>query len=298
MRPIALALALVGCSLDRVTTTAAGSDTSSATTADASTTSATGGPVCAPGRAEDDRPDDAPGLFQIRVNYVLPADGVDEQLDLDGRIDDSIAAIEAWFARESGGRALRFDTCDGQLDIRFVRLATSEAALKAEGVYIRDAIEAAMKDAGLLAPDKLEAVYYGGDADSTCGGGPWPPALVGRVAAFYLKGTFADPLVPACDTNPIGASVEAPGYADFALLHEIMHALGGVPACAPNHALSGHTADDPSDLMYAGDQPWQPAALDIGADDYFDHGEPGCLDLADSAFLDPLPAQPVPPPGW
>lgn len=50
--------------------------------------------------------------------------------------------------------------------------------------------------------------------------------------------------------------------------------------------------------MYAGDQPWQPQKLDIGGDDYFDHPRPGCLDLADSAFLDPLPADPAPPPGW
>lgn len=281
-----------------MTTSAATGSSSGGTTEAVTSTASTGGETCAPGRVEIDRPDDAPGQFQVRVNYVLPADGLDEQLDLDGRIDDSIAAIAAWFEREVGGRTLRFDTCDGALDIRFVRLAATEAALKAEGVYIRDAIEAAMSDAGLLAPDKIEAVYYGGDADSTCGGGPWPPALVGRVAAFYLKGTFADPAVPACATNPIGGSVETPGYADFALLHEVMHALGGVPTCAPNHVLSGHVSDDPTDLMYAGDLPWQPATIDIGGDDYFDHDQPGCLDLADSAFLEPLPARPQPPPGW
>ena len=44
-----------------------------------------------------------------------------------------------------------------------------------------------MLAAGQLSPTKLELVYYGGDADSTCGGGPYPPNLVGRVGALYLN---------------------------------------------------------------------------------------------------------------
>jgi hypothetical protein len=38
--------------------------------------------------------------------------------------------------------------------------------------------------------------------------------------------------------------------------------------------------------------------LDRGHDDYFDHEIAGCPDLADSAFLDPLPSNPVLPIGW
>jgi hypothetical protein len=62
--------------------------------------------------------------------------------------------------------------------------------------------------------------------------------------------------------------------------------------------MSGHVSDSPTDLMYAGDQPWQPSVLDFGKDDYFQHKNAGCLDLAKSAFLDPLPAGAEPPPGW
>jgi hypothetical protein len=38
--------------------------------------------------------------------------------------------------------------------------------------------------------------------------------------------------------------------------------------------------------------------IDPGHDDYFRHGIAGCGDLADSAFLDPLPASPELPPDW
>lgn len=50
--------------------------------------------------------------------------------------------------------------------------------------------------------------------------------------------------------------------------------------------------------MYAGDQPWQPAALDVGNDDYYKAGRADCYDLSRSAFLDSLPPQAAPPPSW
>jgi hypothetical protein len=38
--------------------------------------------------------------------------------------------------------------------------------------------------------------------------------------------------------------------------------------------------------------------LDPGNDDYFQHSIPNCLDLANSAFLDPLPQNPETPSRW
>jgi hypothetical protein len=37
--------------------------------------------------------------------------------------------------------------------------------------------------------------------------------------------------------------------------------------------------------MWAGDQPWQPALLDVGHDDYYGHGRADCLDLARRPYL-------------
>ena len=55
-----------------------------------------------------------------------------------------------------------------------------------------------------------------------------------------------------------------------------------VPGCAPHHTRFGHTSDSPTDLMYAGDEPWRPTTLDVGRDDYFDAPVAGCADLAES----------------
>jgi hypothetical protein len=73
-----------------------------------------------------------------------------------------------------------------------------------------------------------------------------------------------------------------------------MHAMGAVPACAPNFTLAGHSSDSPTDLMYAGPQPWQPSVLDPGHDDYFGHGRSDCLDVARSGYLLGNPAVALP----
>ncbi len=72
-----------------------------------------------------------------------------------------------------------------------------------------------------------------------------------------------------------------------------------VARCAP------HTSDEepthvtePADLMNNDLSAFEEIALDPGRDDYFGHDIAGCPDLADSAFLDPLPSNPVLPAGW
>lgn len=83
------------------------------------------------------------------------------------------------------------------------------------------------------------------------------------------------------------------------MLHEIVHTLGGVAVCAPNHTLAGHVSDNPADLMWSGEQPWSlPPTLDVGRDDYFAHDNPSCFDLKRSAFLSPIPPSAELPPGW
>jgi hypothetical protein len=50
--------------------------------------------------------------------------------------------------------------------------------------------------------------------------------------------------------------------------------------------------------MYAGDEPWQPEVLDISRDDYYASGQADCLDLSNSVFMEPLPANAAKPPLW
>jgi hypothetical protein len=248
-----------------------------------------------PGRAGVDRPDDDDSP-QVHVLYVIAADGEDRKLDVNGAIARSVAAWNGWLSGQTGGSRLRLDTAAGVLDVTFARLPSTTAALAAEGPYIRDRIERELSARRLIKPNKLAAVYYDSYTPFSCGGGSWPPALIGKVAALYLRGAPIG--APTCDSNPLSPDGVATGYLELAMLHEVVHALGGAPACAPSQTLSGHVSDSPSDLMYAGSAPWRPSALDVGDDDYWGHGRADCLDLARSALLSPTPASPVVPPGW
>ena len=171
----------------------------------------------------------------------------------------------------------------GRLDVTFFRMRETDAQITGSVAFVRDRIEAALRSAGMLLPSKLYRVFYGGGSTYACGGGAWPPALPGVVAAQYLKGT---PPGATCATNPVGASASSPGFEDFAMLHEqLLHTMGIVAACAPHFTLAGHVSDDPRDLMYAGPQPWRPSLLDVGHDDYYGHNNPGCLDFARLPWL-------------
>ena len=254
-----------------------------------------------------DLADDESG-YQVHLLYVVASDGEDRELDTNGAVERSVEAWNGWLGEQTSGRRLRLDRSDGALDVTFVRLNRTDAELNAFGALIRDHMEAELILKGFNDPEKVYAVYYDGGDEQTgaCGSAARPPTLHGTVGAIYLRA------VPAggapCDTNALAAAVDAPGYLEFSSVHEIVHTLGFVADCAPNNTrnqvagpattTSGHVSDSNTDLMYAGPLGWDPSVLDFNGDDYFEAGLADCLDLADSAFLDPLPASAEPPPGW
>jgi len=309
------------------TSTAADTDGSTGVDPDGSTstdvdgsssTGDDGGPLgCPDARTEVDRPDDSPDA-QVRVLYVVPADGADAQLDVDGTICNSVASWSAWLDAQTGGRRLRLDTHDGALDIGFVRLALDDAQMHGTSTaqdidtgvaYVRDRIERELLQDGHLVPGKIYAVYYGGTSEYACGGGAFPPMLPGVVGAMYLGGEI--PGYPPCDEAPWGQPDLVPRYIDSAMLHELMHTLGHVAIGSPSQHSFGHAFDEgrgqpQRDLLYSprpgtDDPPWgvyEPGGLvlDLGRDDYFEHGDPSRPDLARSIYLDPLPPDAEPPP--
>jgi hypothetical protein len=240
-------------------------------------------------RSTSDRLDDVSGP-QLHLMYVLAADGPDEHADTDGRIATSVTAFNEWLLQQTPGRRLRLDTYQGLPDVTFYRLSRTDAQLRATGAFVRNEIENELRTAGVIRNDKLYAVYYGGTSTYSCGGGAYPPSLPGNVGAIYLHGE--PPGAPRCDTNPLGSSVEVPGYFEFAMLHELLHTVGFVAVCAPHHHLAGHVSDSSNDLMWSGSNDfWHlPPRLDIGRDDYYQHSLAGCLDFSASAFLDAVPA--------
>jgi hypothetical protein len=231
-------------------------------------------------RAVTDRPDDVAGP-QIHAVYILPSDGVDRRFDTDGTIAASVANFERWLTSQTGGRQLRADTFQHELDVSFVRLAAADATIAAKGVYARDAIEQQVKAAGFATPDKIYLAYYDGSNTAACGGGAWPPTLRGDVAALYLRATYGEGRL-CYDPTRSNSGLQ---LMDLAMLHETLHTLGFVPSCAPHFTRAGHVSDSPNDLMYAGDAPWTPSVLDVGHDDYFEADTPGCPDLSTSPYL-------------
>lgn len=231
---------------------------------------------------------DAPPKPQIHVVYVVPSDGVDRSLDTNGALTNSVAAFQRWLAIQTGGEALQFDTFRRSLDITFLRLESTDAEIASNGPFVREALEAALDAAGLDDPDKIYAAYYDGTSTFSCGGGAWPPLITGNVAAMYLHGLPEAPVT--CDSVSFAPAGGDPTYLEFGMLHEIMHTLGFVPDCAPNEWRNGHVSDTADDLMWGGDTPWAPngwggVVLDAGHDDYFQTDILGCLDFADSAYL-------------
>jgi len=228
-------------------------------------------------RSTTDLPDDQPDQPQIHFFYVLPSDGVDRALDTNGLIAGSVSALRSSFTAQTGGLILPPDTQNGALDITFFRLARSDAEIAAMGTSATTGIESELNVAGLLKPNKLYGAYYDGGNSATCASAAWPPRVRGKVGSLYLQGFSG-----ACSAMGFAPAGGTPGYLEFLMLHELMHTAGLAPECAAHSTPNSraHVSDTARDLMWNGSSQWLlPAVLDSGRDDYFQHGNPNCLDL-------------------
>lgn len=247
-------------------------------------------PVSSP-RATQDCPDDG-DLPQIHLIYAIPSDGRDLELDKNGSIRASVESAQSWLAKESGGPRLRFDTCQGDLDVTFVHLPRTEQEYAAFGDEVSVQVEYDLWSAGFSAPNKIYAAYYGGSLKK-CGQGPQPPDLPGNVVVLA-------PRTRHC-REPFPASNPPTGW-EFTLIHEVFHALGAVSPGAPNYCCAkkcapGHVRQPQEDLMSA--PKWKfPSRLDVDRDDYWGHSNVGRVDISQSAFLEPTPTHSALPLVW
>lgn len=92
-------------------------------------------------------------------------------------------------------------------------------------------------------------------------------------------------LLGNCAGDDLRRSAVWPSTASWTIAHELLHGLGAARDCAPHSTGDGHVDDDPWDILSA-DRPasaiGRAVTLDVGRDDYFGHGIPGCPDIADS----------------
>lgn len=183
-------------------------------------------------RSTRDQPDDQPDAYQIHILYVEPADVTAAvRLDEDGSLRRSVTAWLAWMARQTGGAKLRFDTCDGVLDVTYVKLRPELdehglAYRSGEPAYLRDRLEAELKQE-FNHPRKLYLVYYEGLALGECADAAHPPELPGRFMVVYLGNRFsASVLTAAAKAGDTTVEVYDPSKTDLPQGRRFLARLG------------------------------------------------------------------------
>lgn len=238
-------------------------------------------------RHVQDQADDRIGP-QVHAVYALPSDVEDGNLDRYGDIEKSFAAMQHWLSDAIGLR-LNLDTTGGRLDVTFLRLPFTALEGDERGSLLVGDVELAIRETIGIATDKIYAVYYGGPSAEACGN-----ATVGGPVGLV----FVD--ADGCSARGVGLAAEIASTYEAAMVHELLHALGAVPGCAPGRLeTSPHVGDDVQDVMYAGPE-WSREVvgrIDSGRDDYFEHGLPDCPDVATSHFWTPVEPVEAPVPG-
>jgi hypothetical protein len=222
-------------------------------------------------RSTIDRPDDLAG-YQVHVLYAVPSDQRDQARDTDGTIARSVGRFTQWMASQTDGRTIRIDTAQGQPDITFVRLPKSQDDLRSapDGTFM--ALCAQVLRLGFTDPQKTYAIYAEGFAHEQVSG----LDVAGQASsALRMAVTYSGQRVFA----PSGAPMAS---ADRTMVHELLHAFGFAPACAPNYTSTGHVTDK-NDLMavISAENP----VLDPERTNYYGHGRQDCPDLAESPYL-------------
>jgi len=240
------------------------------------------GAWCGSGETGNDRPDAVTGP-QIHAIYVVPTDGADTFAAGADEMAADITSITTWWAGQDPTRIPRFDsavfpsgTC---ADISFYRMAEPGSSFIGSATRAFALVETELATVGYDDPFKKYLVYYAGPPpeDDVCGTG---------------AGDFGDG--PAFAIVWLGACTGAPD--DAVAAHELLHALGALPAGAPNActaaddpfgvADSGHPCDSPLDVLYpvSSGLPLSSLYLDYNHDDYYAHSG-AWPDIQDSLWM-------------
>lgn len=208
----------------------------------------------------------------VQLLVVVPAD-----VAVSDRVLDDLRAMarsaNAWLGRQSAGPVRFRRDPDGRARVATLRLAASEERLRALGEGLMPhLVEALTARPG--APRDLVAFAYLGRvafrSPTHCG------RRLERFAGLFLRND-------GCTGHRFDGG-DGQGW-DKILLHELLHALGAVAACAPNADGGRHVGDARTDLMHPNGGGRRPQ-LDVNRDDYYGHGRPDCPDLQRSALFE------------
>ncbi len=246
--------------------------------------------ACSVETSRVDRVDDAIG-HQVHLIYAIPSDGIDRHIDAAVQIADSFEHLDSYLRARLDGHAFRLDTCDGELDITYLQMPRTGNEYAAMRNAFTQGLDLDLVRMGFQYGQKLYVVAWDGLAQwARLGDGCGGEAGFHGVAVAFLRSNTGETCPRLGQETPIGEP-------DTGLAHEIIHVLGLPAQCGANVDEGGHVTDNPADLMY-GMGHTIAVLIDDGHDDYYGHDIPDCPDLADSAFLDPLPADPQLPVDW
>jgi hypothetical protein len=250
------------------------------------------------GRSTTDRPDTVSGS-KIHVIYFVPSDGQDNQLDVNGVLENSVASMNT-FLQGDIGRTLRLDTyLDGKtprLDVSFVRGELAAAEYSGSGDAIA-AVTQELEHRGWTESGAIKRyfVYYEGPAEDSNICGTAYLSITGGFAQWSVVWLGA---APGCGARDFGTPEIGGGMSEAIALHENFHNEGMVPLTAPHQcwafqfhlcsAAAGAALDplDPEsiDLLFPFVTfPLRDKVVDPSHDDYYGHELP-YRDMADSPF--------------
>jgi len=208
----------------------------------------------------------------FRLFYVRPA-GSAAVPARPAQIVSQVNAARTWFAGQLGGVAPLVTGADGVPAVTSVVLPWTQAQISG------------LADAQQSINDHLDVTYgLAGQRMVT-----WLEGTVDESYCGVWDGTSMFLPMDNCGIYPAEGAV-FPYNGTYLLVHELTHALGAVPSCAPHFDGTGHVNDDPRDVLYDGPLPrdWDNLMLDPGRDDYYPFTSGACPSIADSVHLGPL----------
>jgi hypothetical protein len=206
---------------------------------------------------------------EVHVVHAVPA-GADPVSGIVAAIRHEIGLIDRWYRAQTKGFGPRWDrTTSGDVRVQTVSLSLTRRQIEAaSAAVITDSIISTLR----LGTDELAVVYLDAAA----------------IACGYSQGQVAVMMMRTCSIYPQTTTIAFPYGATYLVAHELTHAMGAVPACAPNYIPGGHVGNDNRDLLYeGGPRDWSNLRLDPGRDDYYGHGRSDCPDIADHPIWTP-----------
>ncbi len=239
-----------------------------------------------PGRFFEDQPD-VNDDFQVHVVYTLLKDSKDKEGDINGDVEKWVEIADNWILKKTAkankksnfnngeGQKLKWDRReDGKLDITFLRVNRTKKDMKKSkwgscaNVFGRSIINSGMNN-----PKKI---YFNfGDFSYK----DWPFSGGFPIFNVFSKHQKKWPL----NKKEVG----------YFILHEVLHAMGGIYTCSPNY-IEGHNTKKTKDMMSrSGDGTNH--TLDPKNDDYWGHDIESCPDMQDSVYFTPTSDTPFDP---